>query len=213
MEEHEVHGRTIRVVIEEPRTGSAHASAPDDVCNVLRRLPAGDVSGLDLVVLRQPTRKEDVLSPAWGRIHWCVEFHGYTGPAITLDAVDFDRPHLRWPRSLSPEDERDLRRLRRAGFSIAETKRGYDILLTREHVRRWLLTQTVPHEVGHWVDYRKRVLDPLGAVTAWDAHHHDSYNDLAERWRQRPERECEQYANRYADEVQNIIEGILDSSD
>jgi hypothetical protein len=208
IEEHEVHGRTVRVVVEEARAGSDHSCTPDDVCCVLRRLPEGDVTGLDLVVLRQPTRKEQAHLRVWGWIYWCVSFRGYTGPAVVLDTVDFDRPRLRWSRSLGPDLQRDLHRLREKGFMVVETRRGYEIMLTREHVRRWQLTHTLPHEVGHWVDFRRRVLDPLGAPTASAAYGDHRYDDLVKRWWQRPEREIEQYADRYADNARRAIGDI-----
>jgi hypothetical protein len=204
-----VHGQPTMVVSERPRAGSAHACTPTAVCAVLECLPAGDVAGIGLVVLRQPTRKQEILIPAWGRMHWCTEFHGYTGPAIALDAVDFDRPRLRWSRSLSPDQGKELDRMRDLGFAVSETRRSYDILLSPEHVRRWQLMRTLPHEVGHWVDFRERVLDPLEAISAPDVFHTREYGDLLSRWGERPPREREQRADRYADEMQQRVEGAI----
>lgn len=205
IEQHQVHGRTVMVVAEKPRAGSAHVCTPADVCGIMGCLPAADVAGIGLVVLRQPTRKEDILRPAWGRMHWCVEFRGYNGPAVVLDAVDFSRPRLRWPRSLSPDQAQELQRMRQLGFTVAETRRGYDILLTPEQVRRWLLTRTLPHEVGHWVDLRRRVLDPLEASSAAEAYRMPGYDELAARWSARPQREREQSADGYADRMQSAV--------
>jgi len=160
---------------------------PGDVCSVLRCLPADDVRGIGLVVLRQPTRKQKRLTHRWGEIRWCVEFEGYRGPAIALDADDLHQPWLGWSRSLTPDDERELDRLREC-FGVAEgDRRAYGIYRTPEGMRWWLLTRTVPHEVGHWVDYRRS----------------------AKRYVQRSEREVEEFANRYADRMQAIVERAI----
>jgi hypothetical protein len=205
IERHEVHGRELKIATEEPRVGSAHVCAGADVCRALGCLPASDVAGIGLVVLRQPTRKEEALRPAWGRMHWCAELDGYTGPAITLDAVDLSRPILRWSTSLSPLDEAELERMRQVGFAISRTKRGHEIELSAEPLRRWLMGRTIPHEVGHWIDYRKRVLEPLGAVSAVDAADSPRYEELLARWRARAQREREQFADRYSDRVQPAL--------
>lgn len=206
IEEHHVHGQTITVVSEQLRKGSVYPCAPTEACAVLECLPAADIAGIGLVVLRQPTRKQDILIPAWGRMHWCVEFRGYTGPAIALDAVDLDWPRLRWSRSLSPDQDKELGRMRQFGFAVTETRRSYEILLTPEHMRRWVLGRSLPHEVGHWVDFRRRVLDPLGAISTPDVYNTQGYEDLLSRWWGRPHREREQFADRYADEAQPRIE-------
>ena len=209
IEEHRVHGQALTVVTERVRPGSVHACAPAEVRDVLACLPAADVAGIGLVVLRQPTRKQDILMPAWGRMHWCAEFRGYTGPAIALDAVDLDRPRLRLSRSLSPDRDRELDRMRQLGFAVTETRRGYDIQLTAEHLRRWLLARTIPHEVGHWADFRQRVLDPLGAISTPDVYETREYEDLLAGWWKRPQREREHSADRYADRMQPQIERCI----
>ena len=82
------HGDEVTIVVERPRTGCVHACAPEDVWRVLGRLPAIDVSGLGLVVLRQSTRKEEIFDWKWGSIWWSQDFRGYSGPTIILDAAE-----------------------------------------------------------------------------------------------------------------------------
>jgi hypothetical protein len=211
IERHQVHGGTILVATERPNDGSIHVCSPSEVCAVLHCLPEVDVAGVGLVVLRQPTRKEEVLRLAWGRMHYCADFLGYSGPAITLDAVDFRRPRRRISRSLSLEEAEALERLRRHRFAVTETRRSYDVLLTPKHVRRWLLARTIPHEVGHWVDYRRRVLDQLDAATVADALAHPQYEEIAARWWARPQREREQFADRYADAAEPAISALIET--
>jgi hypothetical protein len=179
---------------------------------VLGALPPGDVDGLDLVVLRQPTRKGEIFSSAWGRIHWCVDFRGYSGPAITLDAIDVTQPWMPWgDRSLTPEWQRELIRLRRLGVNVQETGRGYLIEVRLEQLRRWVLSRTVPHEVGHWIDFRRSVMNPLGIRIASEAIDHPGYKDLLDRWYGRPHRQREEFADRYADEVERVVVGQIDN--
>jgi hypothetical protein len=199
VEEHTVHGRTLQIVVERPLSGWVHACAPEDVVEVLGRLPAPDTEGLGLVVLLQPRRKEDALRPVWGRLHWTTRFRGYAGPAVTLSAYDLRRPVLRWSRSLWPEGQDELDRLRAVGFAITEGRREYGIHLEPATVRRWHRERTLPHEVGHWIDFRRRVIEPTGTRDAAEAETHPDYPALIERWRSRPWRERERFADAYAD--------------
>jgi hypothetical protein len=193
-------------VTERLLAGCEHMCRVDWVCGAIGALSAADVDGIGLVVLRQPTRKEMTLRSDWGAISWCVEFRGYTGPAITLDATDCDRPWLNWSRSLSPDDMLELERMRDHLFNVQPSRRGYSIELDSRSVAVWQLCRTLPHEVGHWVDFRLRVIEPLGVATAAEAVAHPGYRERLERWSARPHREAEEFANRYADSVQDAIE-------
>jgi hypothetical protein len=197
--ERTIHGRKLQIVVERPLSGFDHACDPEDVVDVLERLPSPDTEGLGLVVLRQPTRKEDRLALIWGCIYYTTRFRGYVGPVVTLVARDLRRPVLRWPRSLWPEWEEELHRLRATGFAIAEGRRDYAITVETTALRRWQREQVLPHEVGHWVDFRRRVLDPTGARTLDEARTHPDYPMLIQRWRNRSPREAERFANAYAD--------------
>jgi hypothetical protein len=112
---------------------------------------------------------------------------------------------MRWPRSLSPDDRRELERLRAAGFAVEETPRHHLITLTGAMCRRYQLLRTVPHEVGHWVDYRKHVLDAWPPDTT-PVRSDDAYVDL---WLQRPHLEREQAADRYADRCEPTVRRYL----
>jgi hypothetical protein len=76
-----------------------------------------------------------------------------------------------------------------------------DALVTEETARRRQLHFTLPHEVGHWIDRRQRVLDP--ARSAADPASEE--RRLAERWRARPHREREDLAHRYAESVRPLL--------
>jgi hypothetical protein len=199
VKERTVHGRSLRIVVERPLQAWSHACTPDDVVDVLSRLPSADVAGIGLVVLLQPARKEEQLRSVWGRLHWATEFRGYVGPAVTLSAQNLARPTLRWPRSLSPDAQEELERLRATGFAIRSGRREWVIELDLPTVRRWQRERTLPHEVGHWVDFRRRVLAHTGRENVADAVEHPDYDLLLGRWGRRPHRERERFANAYAD--------------
>src|SRR5262249_19644032 len=90
-----VFGRRFSVLVENTRPGCVHPCTPDDIFRMLESIPAADRQGLDFLILRQPRRKEEILSPCWGRLL-------YAGPKIILEAIDCSRSLLRWGKSLRP---------------------------------------------------------------------------------------------------------------
>src|SRR5262249_22912475 len=56
--------------------GFAYAVTVDDIVKLLGFLPRDDVAGLQVIVLRQPTRKQRLLSRVWGRLIYFAEFGG-----------------------------------------------------------------------------------------------------------------------------------------
>jgi hypothetical protein len=132
-------GRSLTFVIEKTRTDVCHACTPDDLGRVLSNLPAEDVAGIDVFLLRQPKRKEEVLSPVWGRFVYYLDLPSLNleGTAVILDAMTPGVP-IRWKKSLGPQGTRELERLREDGHSIRNTQ----------------LYRSVIHEIGHFVDWQ-----------------------------------------------------------
>jgi hypothetical protein len=174
-----LHGIDRRVLVEPPRPDSAYAVTPDELCWMLTAVREPALAGVTLFVLRQPTRKQELLRSVWGRMLFDAEIAGEAGPALILEAVSLERA-LRWPRSLDPESMRELERLRADGHPICATRRHYVIEPSLAAARRTQL-RTVLHELGHWVDWRRSPSE-------------------AAYW-QRPTREREEFAHRYADEL------------
>lgn len=166
-----VRRRGLAFVVEPPRPGSFHACTPDDIRAVLDFAPPADVNALDAVVLRQPTRKQELLRPVWGRL----AFFAGLGTAIYLDA-QWPRP-IRWSLSLDPEDARELERLRADGHPVRRDRRGWVVEPTWASIRVTQLHRTLLHELGHLVDWNR------GAARA------------------RTRRAKEDFAHRYAAEV------------
>jgi len=104
-------------------------------------------------VLRQPTRKQRILSPVWGRAIYSFDVSSYHGPAIVIEAQD-TAPVI-WPTSLDPVRCRELDRLRADGHDVRRTRRGIEIHVTPSSLRNTVLYRTLLHEIGHHVDFKR----------------------------------------------------------
>jgi len=178
----------ITLLVEETRNNCVHACTIDDITHVLRNVPVADLEGISLIILRQPKRKEEIINPAWGR---CVQYAvigEFYGSAIFLEAVVLSEP-MRWSKSLSPDLQAELERLKNDGHSVTTTKRHHFVSANLDSVRATQLYRTLLHELGHHVD-RKR-----------DEELFDT----------KPSKEKEVFAHRYADELQDELKqkGIL----
>ncbi len=154
----QVHGRDFDVIVEHTRKECIHPCTVDDVFHILAQIPDADFRGIDCVVMRQPKKKEQILSSVWGRMLFETKFGGRERPAIILESVDLSKP-IRCKRSLDGEAARELERLRQAGHRITSTRREYVIELSLESVRNTMLYGTLLHEVGHWVDWCRLVVN------------------------------------------------------
>lgn len=161
-------------LIEKPRSGVTHACSVDEVVRVLSCVPTADLEGLDFVVMRQPKRKEEILSPVWGRYLSLFEFNENSGSAIILESLDLRKP-IRWQKPLSARWLEQLEKLRLQGHIITESKRFFDISSTLSAVRETQLFETLPHEAGHHV-----------------------HSSTDERFGERTKREKEDFAEHYA---------------
>jgi hypothetical protein len=197
-----VHQRDIAFSVEETRADCVHACTVDDVAHVLGLVPAEDLEGLCHIVLRQPKRKEYILSPVWGRLGYFAKVGRFEGPAIIVEAQDLRRP-VRWARSQTPDDARELERLRRDGHTVRETARHYEIESTVESVRATQLYRTLLHEIGHWVDWLESVKRPVASGISWE-----DEQRLRERYDGKPSAEKEAFAHAYAD---NLRERLMSS--
>jgi len=171
--------------------GFWHACTIEDICHLLAHMPVGDLTGIDLFLLRQPTRKQQSLRPVWGRLAYYADTGKYQGRAIALDA-QAQGESCRWPRSLTPEDASEFERLRTDGHPIGEYRRGFTVMPTLESIRATQLYRTVLHELGHHVDYRSKITD-LAKDEAELDRRRDAYFA-------RPQSEREAFAHRYAAE-------------
>ena len=172
---HRVGDTELRFLIEPTRSGWFYPCTVDDICCMLSHLPSEHVATFDMVVMRQPTRKQRVLSAVWGRAVFVFDTPDFSGAAIVLEAQTVEP--LAWPISLSPERMRELDRLRGDGHEIHKAKRRFEISPTPDSLRNTVLYRTLLHELGHHVDHSGR---------------------SAQEWEGRTPTEREDYAHRYA---------------
>jgi hypothetical protein len=175
----EIGGQAITILVEATRRDCEHACSAADIAHILRFVPPGDLRGLEMIVLRQPKRKEEVLSSVWGRWYPFIEIGARNGSTIFLEALALSRT-LRWTRHLDPDQQRRLQLLRDDGHAIRDDGRFFHITSTLESVRTTQLYWTLLHEIGHHVDFSR---DEEGFET-------------------KPSKDKEAFAGRYADEAQ-----------
>lgn len=199
----DVNGKAVQFFVEETNGGCIHACSVEDVVRLLSTIPGSDWPGLDIVVLRQPTRKQRIVDPAWGRLLYFAELGRAgraptaSGPAILLEAVDLSAK-LEWPTSLQPDMAEELDRLRSDGHGVARIGRRYMLSLSKESVRATQLYRTLPHEIGHWADWLEKVETPCARGGDYDA--------LSDAYFARPRAEREAYAHRYADDLRRRLQ-------
>ncbi|MEL6460284.1 MAG: hypothetical protein AAFQ91_18850, partial [Cyanobacteria bacterium J06621_15] len=104
----------------------------------------------------------------------------------------FEQP-LKWSKSLTPEGAKELERLREDGHVVVTDKRQHIINSTLDTIRNTQLYRTLPHEIGHYVDYLTKVEEP-------SKDNFDLWSVLNDKYHSRPSQERESFAHRYADE-------------
>jgi hypothetical protein len=188
--------RAIVVLVEPVLTGYTHCCTPDDVFAVVDLVPPDDLDDLRLFVLRQPTRKQTVVSPVWGRLAYFARLGRLRGPAVYLEAQELGRP---WQRktSMSVEERREFERLLADGHRARRVPTGYRWELTLEAARATQLYRTLLHEIGHQVDYLRSVDRPRTTLP----YDHPDWDVLSDRYWAKSSREKEAFAHRYADEL------------
>jgi hypothetical protein len=189
-----VGGAVRTFVVERTRDDSAYPCTVDDVARVLDAVDPIDIDGLQLVIFRQPTRKQAVLSPAWGRLRYFMQLGRHRGAALILEAGPTEGLTVRFSRNMDLDDEAELDRFRRDGHQVVEDRRSISVRFDMAAQREVQLYRTVLHEVGHHVDYLEKVQRPSDEG-------HDDWDALWSRYWQRPSREREVFAHAYAERL------------
>ncbi|GGL47992.1 hypothetical protein GCM10010983_51720 [Caulobacter rhizosphaerae] len=190
-------GYEMLFVVEENHGGCVHACSVADIARVLENLPRTDWEDLAAIVLRQPTRKARLLSPVWGRFAYSADLglrrrsSFCTGPMVFIEAVDPTRP-IEWSGALGPDGQAELARLAEDGHEVEQAGSRWIVSPSLEAVRATQLYRTLPHEIGHHVDWLEKVARaPADSPDDWDAR--------AAAFFARPREEREAFAHRYAD--------------
>ncbi len=198
----DVKGRQIKFLIEATRRDCGHHCTVDDIAQILEFLPTSDWSGIDTIFFRQPTRKQAILSPTWGRLKYYAEIRTFSGrmvasgPIIYIDAVERDYSY-EWTNSLSPENQIELRCLKSDGHEIDRQGGKFIIQTSETSIRNTQLYRTLPHEIGHWFDWLQKVETPFM--------HGEDYSTLVNRYFNRPQNEREAFAHRYASDTSDKL--------
>ena len=190
-------GHELLFVVEENHGGCVHACSVADITRMLENLPRTDWEGLAAIVLRQPTRKARVLAPVWGRFAYSADLglqgrpSFCLGPMVFIEAVDPAKPIV-WPSALSPDGQAELARLAADGHKVEQVGSRWVVTPSLEAVRATQLYRTLPHEIGHHVDWLEKVeRAPADSANDWDAREAAFFA--------RPREEREAFAHRYAD--------------
>lgn len=203
IENHTIKNNPIKILYETPYEGFTYGCSPQDVIHLLNQVPENNTEFIDLIVFRQPTKKQIQQNSVWGRLLYCAQIGNNIGPAIYLEAQEIDSK-LKWSRKLDLEGQAELQRLREDGHQIEETKREFIITRTEQTIRNTLLYRTLLHELGHWVQYFRDYLNDETALSE------DS--DIAyELYFAQPTIEHENFAHRYASQIGDTLrkDGII----
>jgi hypothetical protein len=190
-----INGHEFIFVVEQTRIDSAHSCSIADITTIIEHISKEDYGELKLIVLRQPKRKEETLSPTWGRLIYSYEFENENYPAIVLDAVDLTRK-FKWTNKLSIESQKEIDRLIEDGHKIENDGRYFIADFILENIRNTQLYRTLPHEFGHYVQYLEFVERPTTEdedYEIWEARH-NKYFEI-------PQVEKEKFAHKYADNL------------
>lgn len=197
-ERRSVSGIDMIFIVEDVRDGCLHPCTIDDVVVVLEQVPTSDWVGIKTIVFRQPTRKQALLDPAWGRLRYSGEVSTArkqivaAGPMILLDAIE-SNCILDWSTGLALDDQVELDRLRADGHEVERVGNRYLVHVSADSARRTQLYRTLLHEIGHWFDWLEKVETP--------ASHGEDFGTLVEHYFARPTAEREAFAHRYAEGV------------
>lgn len=195
----QVWSHPVTFLVEPIQRGCVHACTIDDIIRILEHIPRNHLLDLKTIVLRQPTRKQSILSAVWGRLVYWANIGRHSGPTIILEAQDPTTP-IRLSHSLGPAEVAELRRLEEDGHRITQTKRHYLIETTLEATRATQLYRTLPHEVGHYahfiINVRQRWMNTEDL---------DEKARLEDAYWAKPQQEKEAFAQRYADELRDKL--------
>lgn len=190
-------------IIENTRKNSIHSCSINDIKRIIENIPAKDYGELKYIILRQPKRKEEILSPVWGRLIYSYDFENEYFPAIILDAIDLEKK-LSWPKKQTIEDQQEFERLKTDGHVFIETKRNFIAEFHLENIRNTQLYRTLPHEFGHYVHYLE-VVERSGYKDNEGDIDYDAQDERMDLYFRIPKSEKEKFAHTYAEKFKDKL--------
>lgn len=193
-----INGHEFLFITEQTRENSVHPCSINDIEKLIQNISAEDYGELKFIVRRQPKRKEEIISPVWGRLIYSYEFENNYYPAIILDAIDLTKK-FKWTKKQSIEDQKEFERLKNDGHIFEENKREFITEFTFEKSRNTQLYRTLIHEFGHYVHY-------LNSTIVSDEESYDEKERLEEIYFSLSKSDKEKFAHKYADELKIKLE-------
>ncbi|MBN2693275.1 hypothetical protein JXR93_01310 [bacterium] len=193
----EIFDKEIVFIIEKTKKDYSYSVTVDDIISLLKQIPKDDWSGINHFFFRQAKRKEEIFQPVWGRLGYNVNICGFKGAAIVLEAVK-DNFIIKWSKSLDSETKKEFNRLISDGHQIEDNGRLYLIKTSKESIRNTQLYRTIIHEIGHWVHWKKEVLEPSKKGLDYDKLNNRYHYKISRR-------EKEIFAHNYADQIGKIV--------
>ncbi|HFA51094.1 MAG TPA: hypothetical protein ENJ95_18940 [Bacteroidetes bacterium] len=195
-----INGNRFEFIIEKTRKNSEHACTVEDLSELIRHIRPEDYGRLNLIILRQPKRKEEILSSVWGRLIYSYQYKNDFRPAIILEAIDYSNK-LKWPKNLSPEGQKELNRLKNDGHNLKEEKRFHVAEYKLDNVRNTQLYRTLPHEFGHYRHY----LEIVGEIEDNEDEEYEEFEKRENLYFKIPTADKERYAHRFADNLELML--------
>jgi hypothetical protein len=189
-----IKGHDITMIVEPTNKGCIHASTPHDIVRVIELIEQEHLEEVELIVFRQPKKKEEILKPVWGRFVYYADLGKISGPAVYLEAMQAGQV-IDWGNKLNPYEKKELSSLEADGHRIEKVRRGYKVHTSPVTVRNTQLFRSLPHEIGHAVDYLKNSLKPSVETNS------ETESDyIAQVYNSKPSLDKEEYAHRYSRE-------------
>lgn len=194
-----INGHEFLFIIEETRKDCFHSCSVNDLAKIIQHIPKEDYGDLRFIILHQPKRKEEIISPVWGRLIYSFEFENEYFPAIVLDSIDLNKK-LIWSKKQTIENQKEFTRLKEDGHLFIENKRNFVSELKLNPSRNTQLYRTLLHEFGHYVHYLEVVERPGNDDEDYDAK--DSRDDY---YMSLPKVEKEKFAHQYTDRLKKKL--------
>ena len=200
---YQVLGKTVgstdlTVIYEKPRDGFSYGSTPADVIRLLSSASKHVSAFPDIITFRQPTAKQALLAPVWGRLLYFAEIGDWSGSAVVLEAQRVGGV-LKWPKSIGAQDRAEYDRLIGDGHKFEEHARHNKAVIDEAALRNTILYRTLLHEIGHWVHFHRDVLDPVTALDKCERRAREVFFS-------RPASEREAFAHAFSQRTKDALE-------
>lgn len=194
-----INGHEFLFFVEETRENCFHSCSVNDIVKLITHIPSEDYGNLRFIILRQPKRKEEIISPVWGRLIYSFEFEQEYAPAIILDAVDTHKK-LVWSKKMTVDDQKEFIRLQEDQHVFTDNKKAYISPICIKPSRNTQLYRTLLHEFGHYVHYLEVVERP--GIETEDDEMKEARDNFYFRL---PKMEKEKFAHQYADRLKQKL--------